>query len=81
MCVYGSLVRNFLHVKENYLGEDQKFTDYNEVASTTDHSSTFEHIISPGDKKPGTFDPRHYRPLEVRVQATLHDIQAHLIKV
>lgn len=27
------------------------------------------------------FDPRQYRPLEVAVSITLHDIQAHLVKV
>lgn len=27
------------------------------------------------------FDPREYRPLEVVVSITMHDIQAHLVKV
>jgi hypothetical protein len=27
------------------------------------------------------FDPRQYRPFEVAVSITMHDIQAHLIKV
>ena len=67
--------------QENYFGEDQKFTDYGEVFSQTDKQSTFEHITSPVDRRDHPFDPRRYRPLEVKVQATLHDIQAHLPKV
>lgn len=27
------------------------------------------------------FDPRSYRPLDVTVSITMHDIQAHLVKV
>ena len=27
------------------------------------------------------FDPRVYRPLEVTVSITIHDIQAHILKV
>lgn len=32
------------------------------------------------DEKPKRFDPRLYRPLEVIVSLTIHDIQAHLLK-
>lgn len=33
------------------------------------------------DDKKVVFDPREYRPLEVVVSITMHDIQAHIIKV
>lgn len=32
------------------------------------------------DKKQTPFDPREYRPLDVIVSVTMHDIQAHIIK-
>jgi len=32
-------------------------------------------------RKKEEFDPRVYRPLEVTVSATLHDIRGHLLKV
>ncbi|KAI0212656.1 hypothetical protein LSAT2_002397 [Lamellibrachia satsuma] len=78
LCAYGSLIGNILHLKENYLGEDSKFTDY-EASATTKENSVFEHINSVTTKLE-TFDPRVYRPLEVKVEVTLHDIQAHLVK-
>ena len=66
------------------MGEDQNFTDF--ADSQTDSgqadrsTSEFEHItVKSTEPKP--FDPRLYRPFEVKVQATLHDIQAHLVKV
>lgn len=37
--------------------------------------------VSFADEKQKRFDPRAYRPLEVVVSVTLHDIQAHLMKV
>lgn len=33
------------------------------------------------EEKPKRFDPRVYRPLEVVVSFTIHDIQAHIVKV
>lgn len=32
------------------------------------------------EEKPKPFDPREYRPLDVTVNLTIHDIQAHLMK-
>ena len=61
------------------MGEDSKFTDY-EASAATKENSVFEHINSVTTKLE-TFDPRVYRPLEVKVEVTLHDIQAHLVKV
>ena len=65
--------------QENYLGEDSTFTDY-EAVDTTKENSVFEHINSITTKQ-DTFDPRAYRPFEVKVEVTLHEIQAHLVKV
>ena len=65
--------------QENYLGEDSTFTDY-EAVDTTKDNSVFEHIDSIATKQ-DIFDPRAYRPFEVKVEVTLHEIQAHLVKV
>ena len=37
--------------------------------------------VSLTEEKPKRFDPRLYRPLDVTVSLTIHDIQAHLVKV
>ena len=45
-----------------------------------DKGSTFTSVTTDNwDVKP--FDARKYRPLNVKVSVTLHDIQAHLVKV
>lgn len=33
------------------------------------------------DEKKSPFDPRQYRPMDVIVSITMHDIQAHILKV
>ncbi|XP_014678865.1 PREDICTED: uncharacterized protein KIAA1109-like, partial [Priapulus caudatus] len=55
--LYGSLLRLVLHLKENYLGEDQVYTDMS-------HTWTSE---PPEPHADSEFDPRWYRPLEVTV--------------
>jgi hypothetical protein len=72
---YGTILTNFLHVKENYFGENQKFTDFYDSPILDNRSES----IHPDSSKP--FDPRHYRPFQVFVSLTLHDVHAHLIKV
>lgn len=68
-------------LKENYFGEDIKFTDFEQkIFSGTKRNSVFEHVITP-DVKDKPFDPRRYRPLHIRVLLMLHDVQAHLVKV
>ncbi|GLG98163.1 Uncharacterized protein GBIM_04765, partial [Gryllus bimaculatus] len=90
--LYGSWLRNFMHLKENIFGEDQMFTDMHQsrptnqstsgtgdapvAGSTSDPSGT----VDDSDSKPREFDPRQYRPIEVRVSITMHDIQGHLMK-
>ena len=71
----------FFDLQENYLGEDIAFTDYESSGSTKEReNSLFEHVIS-NIAKPDSFDARVYRPFEVKVEVTLHEIQAHLMKV
>ncbi|XP_064637366.1 bridge-like lipid transfer protein family member 1 isoform X3 [Lineus longissimus] len=71
---YGTVLKNFLHVKENYFGQHQKFTDFYDSPILDNKSES----IHPDSSKP--FDPRHYRPFQVFVSLTLHDVHAHLIK-
>lgn len=101
---YGTILRNFINLKENIFGEDQAFTDMstsNLKASQTVSALSTQPMLkvptttaaakeeaaksisesSVGDDKPKRFDPRLYRPLEVTVSFTIHDIQAHIVKV
>ncbi|XP_062545321.1 bridge-like lipid transfer protein family member 1 isoform X7 [Armigeres subalbatus] len=96
MLAYGAILRNFIHLKENIFGEDQSFTDMensNSKSSTAGRSRVAKSTSSKDDpnksvseascnaeEKPKRFDPRLYRPLEVTVNVTIHDLQAHVIK-
>lgn len=77
--LYGTLIRSFMHLKENIFGEDQEFTpmdsEYvgNRTAAAVDEPS-------PGDAKTEVWDPRKYRPIEVILDLTVNNLQAHLIK-
>jgi hypothetical protein len=71
-------------LQENYFGEDQLVTDF--ADSRGDHQEDTDalnaHINTPGEvTELDVFDPRLYRPFAVTVSVTLHDIQAHLVKV
>ncbi|CAG5114830.1 unnamed protein product, partial [Candidula unifasciata] len=78
--LYGSLLRNLIHLKENYLGEFQKATDFVEnLSKQSDIEATYVHVDYP-DEDEQPFDARKYRPFSVTVSVTLHDIQAHLAK-
>ncbi|CAL1545950.1 unnamed protein product, partial [Lymnaea stagnalis] len=80
LVLYGSLLRNLIHLKENYLGEFQKATDFEENPNKMkDVESSYVHVDNP-DNDEKTFDARIYRPFSVTVSVTLHDIQAHLAK-
>lgn len=100
---YGSILRNFINLKENIFGEDQAFTDMSTSNSKTsalsnltqsapkipthlsvakeDATKSVSESSIIADDKPKRFDPRLYRPLEVTVSFTIHDIQAHIVKV
>ncbi|XP_059164299.1 bridge-like lipid transfer protein family member 1 [Physella acuta] len=80
LILYGSLLRNLVHLKENYLGEFQKATDFVEnPQKMKDVEASYVHVENP-DSDEKAFDSRVYRPFAVTVSVTLHDIQAHLAK-
>ncbi len=64
-------------LQENYFGADQKFTDYSGDEPNLRLGKT---VIEEKDPEP-EFDPRHYRPLQIKLQVNLHEIHGHLIKV
>ncbi|XP_014476117.1 PREDICTED: uncharacterized protein KIAA1109 isoform X1 [Dinoponera quadriceps] len=92
LILYGSLLKNFMHLKENLFGDYQAFTDMQQsrassAAANADRNkdkdvqnSSIEASMEDEEIKSKPFDPREYRPLEVTVGVTMHDIQAHLIK-
>lgn len=45
-----------------------------------DNLKSVSEISVATEEKPKRFDPRLYRPLDVTVSLTIHDIQAHLVK-
>ncbi|KAJ8666820.1 hypothetical protein QAD02_008482 [Eretmocerus hayati] len=88
----GSLIKNFIHLKENIFGDYQMFTDMQQtrvVSSNSKpeknkdrdvHHNSLETSVEDEASKSKPFDPRDYRPLDVYVGITMHDIQAHLVK-
>ncbi|XP_071088521.1 bridge-like lipid transfer protein family member 1 [Haliotis cracherodii] len=83
LCLYGSLFRYLINVKENYLGEDQKVADFKADDSSPeseDRDSSFVNITASNTEKNTSFDPRAYRPFAVTVSVILQDIQAHLVR-
>lgn len=95
MLLYGSLLRNFMHLKENIFGEDQTFTDMTQSQSpapsspvpgaapasvNTATSTSTSTTPQPPIQTRKHADCREYRPLQVTVSVTMHDIQAHLVK-
>ena len=92
--LYGTLLRLFMHVKENLFGEDQQFTTMDN--STAGKNVSF-HIggktkndrtksTATLDMKPDMldisdeFDPRMYRPIEVILDISVTNLIAHLMK-
>ncbi|CAH1406051.1 unnamed protein product [Nezara viridula] len=85
MMIYGTWIKGFVNLKENIFGDDQNFTDMNEAPqfqitpkSSNPVPETPNSVTDDSIKE--EFDPRIYRPLEVSVSITMHDIQAHLMK-
>lgn len=73
-------------LQESVFGEDQIFTDMNDPPSGTNNESCTTVIadtnsVSDENLPKREFDPRLYRPLDIVVSITMHDIQAHLMKV
>jgi hypothetical protein len=50
-------------------------------ASTATVPADSHSVVSEDEMSKKEFDPRLYRPLDVIVSITMHDIQAHLMKV
>lgn len=91
LILYGSLIKNFLHLKENIFGDYQSFTEMQQSRPTVSNvadrnkdrdtqNSSVEASVEDEEARSKIFDPRYYRPIEVTVGITMHDIQAHLIK-
>ncbi|XP_046477858.1 bridge-like lipid transfer protein family member 1 isoform X1 [Neodiprion pinetum] len=92
LITYGSLIKNFVHLKENIFGDYQSFTDMQQSRSSSTtmsnertkerdaHNNSIETSAEDEESKSKPFDPRDYRPMEVTVGITMHDIQAHLVK-
>uniref|UniRef100_A0A0A9WZW5 Fragile site-associated protein C-terminal domain-containing protein n=1 Tax=Lygus hesperus TaxID=30085 RepID=A0A0A9WZW5_LYGHE len=85
LLIYGSWIKGFVNLKENIFGDDQVFTDMNEAPEfhlTPKAASVVPETPNSAmeDSSKEDFDPRVYRPLEVTVSITMHDIQAHLVK-
>ncbi|XP_015586515.1 uncharacterized protein KIAA1109 isoform X3 [Cephus cinctus] len=92
LILYGSLIKNFIHLKENIFGDYQSFTDMQQSRpspSTVNternkerdvQNSSIEASVEDEEAKLKPFDARDYRPMEVTVGITMHDIQAHLVK-
>lgn len=88
----GSLIKHFIHLKENIFGDYQSFTDMQQsrTASTNAkldkskdrdaQNNSLETSVEDEEAKAKQFDPRDYRPFDVTVGITMHDIQAHLVK-
>lgn len=49
-------------------------------AAKEDATKSVSESSMTAEEKPKRFDPRLYRPLEVTVSFTIHDIQAHIVK-
>ncbi|XP_050533025.1 transmembrane protein KIAA1109 homolog isoform X6 [Daktulosphaira vitifoliae] len=82
--LYGSWLRHFYHLKESIFGEDQIFTDMNEKLNpknpTSDKISETDKNNTNDAEIKNQIDLREYRPLDVVISITMHDLQAHLIK-
>lgn len=87
--VYGTVLRIFLHLKENIFGEDQRMADMDPSAALLDIATKNESSLNrSSDLIPDplvaidddAIDVRLGRPLHVDVSVTLNDIQAHLMK-
>ncbi|XP_071552185.1 bridge-like lipid transfer protein family member 1 isoform X2 [Panulirus ornatus] len=83
--LYGSVLRQFIHLKENIFGEDQKFTDMNQTLMDEDNpaemsqqeESKTSSLVE--DKKP-EFDCRKYRQFRVTVYIDIRNVLGHLVK-
>uniref|UniRef100_A0A183AUG1 Fmp27_GFWDK domain-containing protein n=1 Tax=Echinostoma caproni TaxID=27848 RepID=A0A183AUG1_9TREM len=90
LCFYGTLLRHFIHLKENYFGCYQRPVDFagppmsaEEYQSHLDGFSLLPLTDAPNasvkrSKVKRIIDPRECRPILVRISLEFHNIQAHL---
>lgn len=71
-----STLSNLTHLKTQQQQQQQQQTTNKE-----DNTKSISEVSLSAEEKPKRFDARLYRPLEVIVSLTIHDIQAHLVKV
>lgn len=68
--LHGTLLHLLMQLKENYFGASQEYVDLDKGAAT----------LTPPALHAEAFDPRCYRPLDVRVTLIMHDMHGHLMK-
>jgi hypothetical protein len=75
--LHGTLIRHFMHVKENIFGEDQRYTpmDQQEQEGGAAPADPLEKKKEGAAGGGGTVDLRQYRPLNVILDITVHDLQ------
>ncbi|XP_042203884.1 transmembrane protein KIAA1109 homolog isoform X4 [Homarus americanus] len=83
--LYGSVLRQFIHLKENIFGEDQKFTDMNQIHVDEDNPAELSQqeeskSNSLVEEKKLEFDCRKYRQFRVTVYLDIRNVLGHLVK-
>jgi hypothetical protein len=75
--LHGTLIRHFMHVKENIFGEDQRYTpmDQQEQEGGAAPADPLEKKKEGAAAGGGSVDMRQYRPLNVILDITVHDLQ------
>jgi hypothetical protein len=75
--LHGTLIRHFMHVKENIFGEDQRYTpmDQQEQEGGAAPADSLEKKKEGATGGGGSVDLRQYRPLNVILDITVHDLQ------
>ncbi len=71
--LHGTLIRHFMHVKENLFGEDQKYTPMDEQFEEGEQHEEEKRSCQEVKKDAG--DLRQYRPLNVTLDIKVHDLQ------
>ena len=91
--LFGTLIRSFMHLKENIFGEDQHFTpmdsDYSGINTPVggvvgSSGPSKSAMASKTDNESCTtqvevWDPRLYRPIEVVLDLSVNNLQVRLI--
>ena len=77
----GTLIRNFLHVKENLFGEDQQFTPMDDSEKNFKiHPDSKSSSATATSAVTQEFDPRLYRPIDVVLDLAVTNLLVHMLK-